>query len=418
MHSHLTQRTPIGRAVGIGAVLSLVVGVILLAFAWPSVTAEPKDLPVGVVGPDASVAQVEERVADEAGGAIALERYDDRDAAVTAIEAREAYGAIVLGAAPTDGPEVLIATAASPAVAQQLRGLAAELQAGIDEQLRAALPAQLRQVLEAAVTAAVAQATGQAGADAPSAPSVPELPSVTVTVTDVVPLAETDPTGTGLAVAMFPLVLGGMLGGIAVSLVVIGAMRRVAAVVAYSVAGGLLLTGILQGWFGALQGDYWLNASAIALALAAIAAPITGLVALMGRAGIGVGAVLFVLVANPISAATVPVQFLATPWGVIGQWFPPGAAATLLRDLSYFPDAPMAFSWLVLAAWAAGGILLSLVGHFRTAGGAENDTEAAHADEELAAAETHAEAPAGAPVDAPADGESGRPAGRDAAPVG
>ncbi|MRX44202.1 hypothetical protein [Agromyces kandeliae] len=410
MSSHTTHRTPMGRAAGIGAALSLVVGVILLAFAWPSVTAEPKDLPVGVAGPDAAVAQVEERVADEAEGAIALERYDDRDAAVAAIEARETYGAIVLGDAPTDAPEVLVATAASPAVAQNLRGLAAELQAGIDEQVRAALPEQLQQVLSDAVQAAIAQATGQGGGTPPVAPSAPELPTITVTVTDVVPLADSDPTGSGLAVAMFPLVLGGMLGGIAISLAVIGAMRRVVAVTVYAVAGGLVLAGILQGWFGALQGDYWLNAAAIALALAAIAAPITGLVALMGRAGIGVGAVLFVLVANPISAAAVPVQFLAEPWGAIGQWFPPGAAATLLRDLSYFPDAPTAFPWLVLATWAVGGIVLSLIGHFRTAGGAEPDAEAAHADEELSEAERQP----GAAIDAEPD----VPAGRDAAPVG
>ncbi|GAA2046179.1 hypothetical protein GCM10009819_37450 [Agromyces tropicus] len=407
MSSHTTHRTPMVRAVGIGAVLSLVVGVILLAFAWPSVTADPQDLPVGIVGPDAAVSQVEQRIADEAGGAIAPERYDDRDAAVSAIEQREVYGAVVLGDAPTDAPEVLIATAASAPVAQQLTALAQQLQAGIDEQVRAALPEQLQQVLESAVKAAVAQATGQAGDGAPSAPSVPELPQVTVTVTDVVPLADTDPRGTGLAVAMFPLVLGGMLGGIAISLAVIGAMRRVAAVIAYAVATGLVLGGILQGWFGALQGDYWVNAGAIALAVAAIAAPITGLVAIMGRAGIGVGAVLFILVANPISAATVPVEFLVSPWGAIGQWFPPGAAATLLRDLSYFPDAPMAFPWLVLAGWAAAGILLSLVGHFRTAGGAESDDEASHADEELAEADAAGERPA-----------SSAATDRDAAPVG
>jgi len=414
MSSHSTHRTPMGRAVGIGAVLSLVVGVILLAFAWPSVTAEAKDLPVGVVGPDAAVAQVEERVADEAEGAVALERYDDRDAAVAAIESRDVYGAIVLGGAPTDAPEVLIATAASPAVAQNLRGLAAELQAGIDEQVRAALPEQLQQVVRSAVQAAIQAAASGQPVDGSAAPSLPEIPQVEVTVTDVVPLADSDPTGAGLAVAMFPLVLGGMLGGIAISLAVIGAMRRVAAVAAYAIAGGLVLAGILQGWFGALQGDYWLNAAAIALALTAIAAPITGLVALMGRAGIGVGAVLFVLVANPISAAAVPVQFLAEPWGAIGQWFPPGAAATLLRDLSYFPAAPMAFPWLVLAAWAAVGILLSLVGHFRTAGGAEPDAEAAHADDELAAAETHAGASAGEPKGTDREVSSGR----DAAPVG
>ena len=123
------------------------VGIIVLAFAWPSVTAEPKDLPVAVVGPDASVDQLESRVADQAGGAVALERVDDRDAAVAAIERRDAYGAIVLGDAPTDAPEVLVASAASPVVAQTLRAMAAELQQGIDAQLREQLPTQLQSVL-------------------------------------------------------------------------------------------------------------------------------------------------------------------------------------------------------------------------------------------------------------------------------
>jgi hypothetical protein len=201
----------------------------------------------------------------------------------------------------------------------------------------------------------------------------------------VVPLADTDARGTGLAAAMFPIVLGGMLGGIVISLTIIGAIRRIVAVLVYAIAAGLVLTSILQGWFGALQGEFWLNSAAMALALAAIAAPIIGFAALIGRAGIAVGAITFMLVANPISAAAVPVEFLPVPWGAVGQWFPPGAAATLLRDLSYFPDADMTFPWLVLAAWALGGILLALLGHLRTAGGAESDDEAAHADEALGA---------------------------------
>ena len=393
--------TSYGRAIGIGAALSLVVGLIVLAFAWPSVTAEPKDLPVAVAGPDASVEQVESRIADEAEGAIALERVDDRDAAVAAIERRDVYGAIILGEAPTDAPEVLVASAASPVVAQTLRAMAGQLQQGIDEQLREQLPTQLQTVLQeairSAVQAALAQASGQAPATPPSAPSVPELPSVTVTVTDVVPLADTDPRGTGLTAAMFPIVIGGMLGGIAISLVVIGAMRRVAAVLIYSAVGGLALTAILQGWFGALQGDFWLNSAAIGLALAAIAAPITGFVALIGRAGIAVGPVVMLLFANPISAAAIPKEFLAQPWGEVGQWFPPGAAATLVRELSYFPAADTTFPWLVLAAWAVGGLLLSVIGHFRTAGGAESNADAERADDEIAE-KARAEAAAAEPA--------------------
>ena len=52
-HHGILHRTPpraprghvVGTAIGIGAALSLVVGIIVLAFAWPSVTAEPGTCP-------------------------------------------------------------------------------------------------------------------------------------------------------------------------------------------------------------------------------------------------------------------------------------------------------------------------------------------------------------------------------------
>lgn len=338
------HRTSIGRVLGISLALAAVVAVIVLAFSWPSVTAEPKDLPIAITGPAEAVSAAEDAVGEQSPGAIAFSEVDDRDAAVEAIETRETYGAIVLGTEP----EVLTSSASSLAVAQLLGAVAAQLEEGVNAQ-----------------AAAAAEAAG-----APAAP-----PHIDVPVTDVVPLADTDPRGTGLTAALFPLVLGGMLGGIAISLAVIGAMRRVTAVLLYSAFGGLALAGILQGWFGSLQGDFWLNAAGIALALAAIAAPITGFVALMGRAGIAVGPIVMLLFANPISAAAIPKEFLPVPWGEVGQWFPPGAAATLMRELSYFPAADTTFPWLVLTAWAAGGILLSLIGHFREAGGAELDAE-------------------------------------------
>ena len=170
-------------------------------------------------------------------------------------------------------------------------------------------------------------------------------------MTDVVPLADTDPRGTGLTAALFPLVLGGMLGGIAISVVVIGAMRRVTAVLVYSAVGGLVLTGILQGWFGALQGDFWLNSAAIALALAAIAAPITGLRRAHRPRGHRARPGRHAALREPdLARPRSPRSSSPEPWGEVGQWFPPGAAATLVRELSYFPAADTTFPWLVLAA--------------------------------------------------------------------
>jgi hypothetical protein len=321
--------TPWKRIAGVGVILAVVVSIMVLAFSWPSVTSSVKSVPIAIAGPAAAARQVEAALESAAPETFTFSSADDRAEAVRKIESRGVYGAIILG----DAPEVLTSSAASPIVSQLLTGIAPRLQ----EQLNAALAAQ--------------------GVSLPA--------PLAVATTDVVPLADSDPRGAGLTAAAFPLTLGGMLGGILASVLIVGAWRRVVAITIYVVVAGFSLAGILQGWFGALQGDYLANAGAIALTLLAISATIVGVASLVGRAGIAVGPVLFLLIANPISAATQPLEFLPQPWGAVGQWLPPGAGATLLRDLSYFPDAPTSFPWLVLAAWAAVGVGLAVIGHFR-----------------------------------------------------
>lgn len=300
-----------GFSVLFGVVGSLIVGLVVLAFVWPIATASAKDVPIAITGPSAQVAAVEKAVGANASGAIDFHAVSDRDAAVSRIKDRSVYGAIVLGAAP----EVLTASAGSPVVTQLLTGVAAQLHGS---------------------------------------------------VTDVVPLASTDKNGTGLIAASFPLVLGGLLGGILVSLLVVGVVRRLLALVVYAIAAGFVIALILQTLFGILQGDFLVNVAALALAMLATASIIVGFNALIGPAGIAVGSVITMLIGNPISGASLPQQFLVAPWGEIGQFFVPGAASALIRELSYFPDADNAWRWGVLAAWAAAGLLLSAAGHFRS----------------------------------------------------
>jgi len=315
-------------AVIFGVLGSLIVGLVVLAFVWPIATASAHDLPIAIAGPPAQVAAVEKAVDAKASGVIAFHRVADRDAAVGSIKHRTVYGAIVLGASP----EVLTASAGSPVAGQLLTGVAAQLKAQLAQQVAAA------------------------GGD----PS-----QVDVTVTDVVPVAASDTSGNGLVAASFPLVLGGLLGGILVSLLVVGAVRRLIALVVYAIAAGAVVALLLQSLFGILQGDFLVNASALALAMLATASIIVGFNALIGPPGIAVGAVITMLIGNPISGATLPLQFLVGPWGTVGQFFVPGAASGLVRELSYFPDADNAWRWWVLAAWAAGGLVLSAAGHFR-----------------------------------------------------
>ncbi|QZY52400.1 ABC transporter permease [Leucobacter tenebrionis] len=356
-----------GRLIALGAGLSLLVAVVLLAFSWPAVTADPQGLPVGVVGEPDQVDQVAENIEDQADGAIELTRLDDRAAAVDAIEQRKVYGAVILGAEPTEGPEILIARAANTQVAQMLSGFAPRLQSEIDAKIREQVETGIAQAQEQAAAqmqqALQAVAQGQTPQLAPTGDGEAfSIPTVTVEVTDVVPLSDDDPNGAGLTASMFPLVIGGILGGVFITLAVKGSgARRVVAVLIYAASAGLVLTGVLQGIYGALQGDYGLNALGMGLAIAAISGTITGLGAVLGRAGTAIGSAFMILVANPLSAATVPVEFILSPWGTFGQWLPAGSAATLMRDLSYFPDAETSFSWTVLSVWAVVGLALTFV---------------------------------------------------------
>lgn len=334
-----TPHTPWIRSAAIGVGLAAVVTILVLAFLWPSYTANPKGIPLAVAGPAAQTTPVEAALRKASPGTFAFTTVGGRSQAVTLMRQRTVYGALVLG----NSPQVLVATAANLTVAQLLEGLAPKLQ-----QQRLAAAAALH---------------------------IPASAIGTVAIVDVVPLLSTDPRGSIIGASSFPMVLGGLLGGSLVAVAVVGVWRRVAALGIYAVVGSAAITGVLEGWFGGLAGNYFINAGAIGLVLLGIGGVILGFVAIVGPAGVAVGPVVFLLGANPISAAALPVEFLAKPWGTIGQWFPPGAGATLVRELTYFPKADLGFPWLVLAGWAALGLVLSTLGHFRNAGAASRAAE-------------------------------------------
>jgi hypothetical protein len=193
----------------------------LAAFAWPAAGLAPRDLPVGVVGPETAVAAIQQRLAG-GGEAVELHRYPDQAAARAAIADREVYGAMIL--AP-DGAGVLTASAASPVVAQLLE------QAG------------------SGLAAATGGDPAGAAGDAAAAPAV--------RVVDVVPADADDPRGAALASSLLPLVLAGMAAGLLVWLGDGSGAARAAALVAAAAVAGLAAAGIAQGWLGVLGGDWW-----------------------------------------------------------------------------------------------------------------------------------------------------------------
>ena len=280
-------------------IVPVVVAIILTLFAWPSAKLEPRDLPVGVAGPAAAVGQLEQQLGANPD-AFDVHRYGNEAEARAAIEDREVYGAFV---ATPEGPKVLNSSAASPVVAQLLGQAAAE--------------------------------TGAPTEDVVAAEHGAALPS-----------------------SVLPLVIAGILIGLAASLLATSASGRAGLLVAGSAIIGLVAAGIVQSWLDVVEGDWIVNAGVLGLTVLAIGASVTGLYAWFGGVGIGVAAALMVFIGNPFSGAGSAPELLPEPAGGIGQLLPPGAGANLLRSTGFFDGADAAVPVTVLLAWAVGGLAL------------------------------------------------------------
>lgn len=336
---------------------SLIVAVVILAFTWPTKTMEAKNLPVSIAGPEVTVSQFEQSLKDKGIETFELKQASSRKEAEQQIKQRETYGAIVF----TEGaaPEVLTAPAANAAATQMLNGVATQLNAQIQQKALAAKTEALTQAV---------QAGGEQGAQAAAQleqmkVQAEQASAMAVKTTAVVPLSESDSSGTGLAIAAFPLVIGGILGASFSVLRVNGTWRRFATATLYAVIGGALTALILSTWFGFIPGDFATLWAAFGATYLATAFFIVGVGALSSPLiGLAVGAVITMFIGNPISGASMPSVFLPGAWGAIGQMMVPGASSTLLRSIAYFPEAATSGQWLVLGSWIAFGLLAGVIG--------------------------------------------------------
>ena len=336
---------------------SLVVALVVLAFTWPTKTMETKNLPVSIAGPEATVSQFEQSLKDQGIETFDLKQASSREEAEQQIKQRETYGAIIF----TEGaaPEVLTAPAANAAATQMLNGVAAQLNAQIQQKALTAKTEALTQAVQAGgeqgaqAAAQLEQMKAQAG----------QASAMTVKATAVVPLSESDSSGTGLTIAAFPLVIGGILGGVLSLNLIKGTWRRFATATLYAVIAGALTALILSTWFGFIPGDFATLWAAFAATYLATASFMIGMGALLvPAAGLGLGVVVTMFIGNPISGASMPSVFLPGAWGQIGQMMVPGASSTLLRSIAYFPEVATSDQWLVLGSWIAFGLLAGVIG--------------------------------------------------------
>ncbi|MFD9047178.1 ABC transporter permease [Streptomyces zaomyceticus] len=303
------------RTIAVMVLIPFVVALTLWAFAWPAARTAPRDLPIGVAAP-ATVATALEQGFARHEGAFEVHRYENEAAARAAIEDRHVYGAVVV---TPDGTELLTASAASPVVAGLLRE---------------------------AVTAQAPEGTE-------------------VSVTDVVAAPAGDPRGAVLASSLLPLALAGAAAGVVTTLLGLRGGRAVATLAGAAALAGVVGTALAHSWLGALGGNWWAEAGVLALTVLAIGSTFAGLAALVGKPGLGLGALLMILLGNPFSGVSSAPELLPTAVGTVGRWLPPGAAGSALRSVSSFEGAAAGGPLLVLSLWAVAGVTAIVLGSRR-----------------------------------------------------
>lgn len=292
------------------AVVVAVQALFVLCLAYPPLHAKPHGVPIGVAGPPTMVTSVSAPLQGKAE-AFDLHRYPDANAARAAILDREVYGAIAV--TPT-GPNVLVASAADPKIADLLTEVAGKL--------------------------------GQGRA---------------VPVSDVVPSPAKDPQGSGALTTLLPLTLLSIVLGAVLAFLAPISRALFAWCALAAGAAGLAVSGLAVG-LGTFTGAYWANAGVLALLVFGIAGTSAGLTRhRLLRPVEGLFALTMLLIGIPSAGALVPANLLPQPWRAMGPGLPPAAALDALRGITFFEGAAIATSIAVLIGWAAFGALLLLM---------------------------------------------------------
>ncbi len=308
---------PDRRAVAVALLVPLVAILALWAFAWPAARIAPRDLPVGVAGAAPAAERMEQRF-EEREGAFEVHRFADEAAA-----------------APPSRTGPYTEPSSSARGAAPAHGLGRE-------------PGRLP-----------AAARGRDGVRSRGRPGPRHRCGGH---------ALRRPRGSVLGASMLPLALAGMAAGAVVTLVGLRGARAAATLVATAALAGIAVTAVAHSWLGALAGDWWTEAGALALTVLAIGSAVAGLAALLGPRGIGLGALLMVLLGNSFSGVTSAPELLPEPVGAIGQWLPPGAGGSLLRSVGFFDGGAAGGAVLTLSLWSALGLAAVLLARRKPAG--------------------------------------------------
>ncbi len=296
------------RGIVLPAVVAVAIGTLLVVVylaAFP--TAEPHDLPVGVVGDDAQVGALERTLEQEQPGALRLVGLGSAAAAERAVTSGEVYGALVL-----DGPspQLLVAGAHGQSVTQDL-------------------------------TDAFSPVAEQAGG--------------TLAVSDVAPLAPGDVRGRAIDHTAFGVVLGGFLFGIT-SYQVAPKLRlrlRMLSAAAFAVAAGLVGAWLSVVVSDALPAGFWTVAGLVALLALACGAATALALRVLGAVGTFVATAVLLTIGAATSTGSLPAEYLPGWLEPLASVLPPGVAVQALRGVAYLSGDEAVRAVVVLAVWSA-----------------------------------------------------------------
>jgi hypothetical protein len=277
----------------------------------------PHDVPVALVGPAQVTAPVRAALSSQDPGAFNLASYLSAAAATHAIHYREMDAAFVVPAAAARQHQVQLIVASG-------------------------IGSEATQVIETVFTHAAA-AMG-----------------ATAAVHDIAPLPAGDPLGVSPYFFAVALYLPSFLFGIMLTFAAPRASTasKIAAVIVFAACLGAVEVAVVDGLIGALTGHAAGLIDVGMLTSLAFAATIVALGRVLGAVGVGLSTLTFLVAGIPSSGGPFGVSFLPAFYRVVGPGLPLTNAAAAARNITYFGGHAISAPLGVLAAWAAGGLVI------------------------------------------------------------
>jgi hypothetical protein len=293
--------TPVERTILISAIAIVMGALFVTSYSLALGDPVPHNIEAAVIGDPSAHPGTVDAVEGVADGSLDFRPYASVQAALHAIDEQDVYAALDL---TSERPTLYIASAAGASVARVLEGIST-----VDP---------------------------------------------TVKVVDTHPLEPNDPSGVDIFYLMFVVTIIGFIGVLQVRANAGALSQRqwTVFVLAEAIIAALVFTLVDGPLLNRLDLPLLETWGILALQLVAVASFASIMIDWVGRWGIILTWLFFVILGNSSSGGAVAPPLLPQPFDFVSQWLPSGATVTALRNAVYFPDYQHARPLVVLAVWA------------------------------------------------------------------